>query len=242
MKYSSNKLKAILTMLGHTNIKRTVKRNNQQYTYREFVSSTASIVVHTDKDDVVVLKIECTPITSTLNALPGLVPVDLADFTAELERINSLSLLSYLTHNIAIYNIPVVANTLEPSVNYLIVNANTSPFVLNIHYDTVIQFSEFTITEQNYSVALVDYDGTVEGSFVIPKGYYVHHFYPEYMQLIAVSTDFASGACTYNPEADTYTFDQDISSTFGIDLIDRTNHEPTFLKTARKFDILATSN
>ena len=159
MKYSSSKLKAILTMLGHTNIKRTVKRNNQQYTYREFISSTASIVVHTDKDDAVVLKIECTPLTSTLNALPGLVPVSLADFTAELRRINSSSLLNYLTHNIAIYNIPVVANTLEPSVNYLIVNANTSPFVLNIHYDTVIQFSEFTITEQNYSVALVDYDG-----------------------------------------------------------------------------------
>lgn len=242
MKYSSNKLKAILTMLGHTNIKRTVKRNNQQYTYREFISSTANIVVHTDKEDAVVLKIECTPLTSTLNALPGLVPVDLADFTAELERVNSLSLLSYLTNNIAVYNIPVVANTLEPSVNYLIINANTSPFVLNIYYETVISFSEFTITNQNYSVALVDFDGTVEGSFVIPKGYYVHHFYPEYMQLIAVSTDFTSGACTYNPESDTYTFDQVISATFGIDLIDRTNHEPAFLKTARKFDILATSN
>ena len=91
-------------------------------------------------------------------------------------------------------------------------------------------------------VALVEYDGTVEGSLVIPKGYYVHHFYPEYMQLIAVSTDFTSGACTYNPESDTYTFDQDVSSTFDINLIDRTCHELTFLKTARKFDILATSN
>lgn len=242
MKYSSDKLKAILTMLGHTNIKRTVKRKNQQYTYREFISSTANIVVHTDKDDTTVLKIECTPLTSTLNALPALVPVSLADFTAELERINSLSLLKYLTHNIAIYNIPVVANTLEPSVNYLIVNANTSPFVLNIYYDTVILLYEFTITNQNYSVALVDFDGTVEGSFVIPKGYYVHHFYPEYMQLIAISTDFTSGACTYDPESDTYTFNKAVSSTFGIDLIDPTDHEPTFLKTARKFDILATSN
>ena len=242
MKYSSSKLKAILTMLGHTNIKRTVKRNNQQYTYREFVSSTANIVVHTDKDDAVILKIECTPLTSTLSTLPALVPVSLANFTVELERINSLSLLNYLTDNTTIYNIPVVADVLKPSVNYLIVNTNASPFILNIYYDTVIQFSEFTITEQNYSVALVDYDGTVEGSFVIPKGYYVHHFYPEYMQLIAISTDFTRGACTCNPEADTYTFDQNISSIFGIDLIDRTYHEPTFLKTARKFDILATSN
>lgn len=242
MQITSSKLKAILTMMGYTNLKRTVKRNNQQCTYREFLSNTANIVVHTDKDDAVILKIECTPLTSTLSTLPALVPVSLANFTVELERINSLSLLNYLTDNTTIYNIPVVADVLEPSVNYLIVNANTSPFVLNIHYDTVIQFSEFTITEQNYSVALVDYDGTVEGSFVIPKGYYVHHFYPEYMQLIAVSTDFASGACTYNPEADTYTFDQDISATFGINLINRTYHEPTFLKTARKFDILATSN
>lgn len=242
MKYSSNKLKAILTMLGHTNIKRTVKRNNQQYTYREFISSTANIVVHTDKDDTTVLKIECTPLTSTLSALPALVPVSLADFTTELRRINNSSLLNYLTHNIAIYNIPVVADTLEPSVNYLIVNANTSPFVLNIYYETIIPLSKFTTTNQNYSVALVDFDGVVKGSFVIPKGYYVHHFYPEYMQLIAVSTDFTSGACTYDPEADTYTFDQTVSSTFGIDLIDCTDHEPTFLKTARKFDILATSN
>ena len=46
----------------------------------------------------------------------------------------------------------------------------------------------------------------------------------------------------YNPESDVYTFDTNIAKNLNIELIDKSNHEISFLKTARKYDIISTCN
>ena len=239
---TTHKIKAILTMMGHTGIKRTAKRSNAALTYREFISNTASIVVRSTVDDISITEIVITPLTSTLKTLPALQPVSFAEFTTELTRNNSLNLQAHLADYKNIYNIPVVTQTLETSVNYLIVNHNYPPFVLNMSDRELIKLSDFTVAKQNYSVATVDYDGTVDGTFVVPCGYYIYNYYPDYQQLIALSPDMTQGACTYNPESDVYTFDTNIAKNLNIELIDKSNHEISFLKTARKYDIIATCN
>ena len=242
MKLTSDKIKTILTLMGHSNIKRVSKRKNDVSVYREFISSTSEITVITNADDTCITAITVAPLTSTLTSLPALQQVSIEGLTAELSRINALDLLTHLQDYKAIYNIPVVDRILEFSVNYLIIYHSTPPVVLTTHYQEAIPLSNFLISKENYSVANVDYEGNVQGSFVIPAGAYVCHYDPEYMQIIALTNDLTKGACTFNPESDTYTFNKDISSDLTINLIDRTEHELSFLKTARKYDILSTCN
>lgn len=242
MKITSDKIKAILTLMGHSNIKRTTKRKNEELTYREFISNTAEITVVTNTDDTCITAITINPLSSTLANLPVLQRVSIEGLTAELSRINALNLLTYLQDYKAIYNIPVVDHVLEFSVNYLIIYNTTPPIVLTTHYQEAIPLSDFLVSKENYSVANVDYEGNVQGSFVIPAGAYVCHYNPEYMQIITLTNDLTKGACTFNPESDTYTFNKNIASTLSVDLIDRTDHELSFLKTARKYDIVATCN
>ena len=242
MKITSDKIKAILVLMGHSNIKRTAKRKNEVSVYREFISSTSEITVITNAYDTYITAIAVVPLTSTLTSLPALQQVSIEGLTAELSRINALGLLTYLQDYKTIYNIPVVEHTLEFSVNYLIIYNNALPIVLNTHYQEVLPVNNFIVSKENYSVANVDYEGNLQGSFVIPVGAYVYHYSPEYAQVIVLTDDLTKGACTFNPESDTYTFNESVSSYLSIDLIDRTDHELSFLKTARKYDILATGN
>lgn len=239
---TTHKIKAILTMMGHTGLKRITKRSNPTITYREFLSNTASIIVRSDANDVNILEIVTTPLTSLLVTLPILQPTTIVQFTVELDRMNATSLLPYLSDCKAIYNIPIVTQTLEESVNYLVVNHTTTSFVLNVSDKEVMYLSSFTVAQQNYSVATIDYDGVIDGTFVIPNGYYIYNYCPDYQQLIALSPDMTQGACTYNPESDVQTLDQKVAKDLNIVMIEKSEHELSFLKTARKYDIVSTCN
>ena len=239
---TTHKIKAILTIMGHTGLKRVTKRSNPTIVYREFLSNTASIIVRSDANDVNILEIITTPLTSLLVTLPTLQPITIAQFTIEVDRMSTTSLLSYLSDCKAIYNIPIVAQTLEESVNYLVVNHTTSPFLLNVSDNAIIHLSDFTVAQQNYSVATLDYDGNIDGTFVVPNGYYIYNYCPDYQQLIALSPDMTQGACTYNPESDVQTLDSTVAKSLNISMIERSEHELSFLKTARKYDIVSTCN
>ena len=239
---TTEKIKAILTMMGHTGLKRTAKRSNATQTRREFISNTAEIVVRSTPDDTSITEITITPLTSTLVALPILQPLAISQLMDELDRQGCKDLRSYIADCKCAYNIPVVAQTLEQSVNYLLIPNSYPPFILNLSSQVLLKLSDFTIAKQNYSVATADYDGTIDGTFVVPCGYYIYNFYPEYSQLIALSPDMTQGACTYNPESDVHTFDTDIAKNLNIELIDKSDYELSFLKTARKYDIIATCN
>jgi len=178
--------------------------------------------------------------------LPKLIQVSPVKMMTILEHQGRQDLAELLNSYKSIYSIPVNdGEFFEDSGHYLVNNLDGTSFILHLLYDdNKTSITDFEITNRDYHVGLLEYEGDFNHDFIIPKGSYIFNWYPSYQQLIALSPDLTRGGCTYSPESDVLTNDPELADLHNIPYVDSIIHDCSheFIEAASDFDIVSTCN